>query len=89
MVRVPFCASRKAKAIGSCGGGNMTAAEFETLDEGEAERLFQRRLCELLRAGYACAEALTLTVHLEVDLQRAIGLPQRGCPHTTAVRILL
>ena len=67
----------------------MTAAEFETLDESEAECVFRWRLHELLSAGYACDDAVTLTVHLEVDLHLAIDLPRRGCPHATALRILL
>ena len=67
----------------------MTAAEFETLDESEAGNVFRWRLHELLRAGYACDDAVTLTVHFEVDLHLAIDLPRRGCPHATALRILL
>jgi len=66
----------------------MAAAEFETVDVRELE-LFRWRLHELLRAGYASGDALTLTTHLAVDLHVAIDLPQRGCPHATALRILL
>ena len=66
----------------------MAAAKSETLDEREVE-LFRWRLHELLRAGYAFGDALTLTTHLGVDLHVAIDLPRRGCPHATALRILL
>lgn len=67
----------------------MTAAEFETLDEHEVESVLRWRLHELINAGYACEDALTLTTHLEVDLHLATDLPRRGCPHATALRILL
>jgi hypothetical protein len=66
----------------------MAAAEFETVDEREVE-FFCWRLHELLRADYAFGDALTLTTHLGVDLHLAIDLPRRGCPHATALRILL
>jgi hypothetical protein len=71
------------------GGRTLTAAEFETLDEREVEDVLRWRLHQLVQAGYACDAALVLTTHLEVDLQLAIDLPRRGCPHETAVRILL
>ena len=66
----------------------MASAEFETVEEREVE-LFRWRLEELLEAGYALEDALTLTVEREVDLHVAVDLPRRGCPHATAVRILL
>ena len=71
------------------GGRTLTAAEFETLDEREVEGVLRWRLRELIRAGYACDQALVLTTHVEIDLQLAVDLPQRGCPHATAMRILL
>ena len=71
------------------GGRTLTAAEFETLDEREVEGVLRWRLRELIGTGYACDDALVLTVHLEVDLQLAVDLPRRGCPHATAMRILL
>ena len=63
----------------------MAAAEFGTVEEREVE-LFRWRLDELLGAGYALDDALTLTTEREVDLHLAVDLPQRGCPHATAVR---
>jgi hypothetical protein len=71
------------------GGRTLTAAEFETLDEREVEDVLRWRLRELINAGYACDDALILTTHVEVDLRLAINLPRRGCPHATAMRILL
>ena len=69
-------------------GGLVTAAKSETLDDGHVKMLCWR-LHELLRAGYAFGDALTLTMHPGVDLHLAIELPRRGCPHATALRILL
>jgi hypothetical protein len=66
----------------------MASAEFETVEEREVE-LFRWRLDELLQAGYTLDDALTLTSMLEVDLHLAVDLPRRGCPHATALRILL
>ena len=66
----------------------MAAAELETLDELETE-ILRWRFHELLRAGYASDDALTLTMDWEVDLHLAIDLPRRGCPHATALRILM
>jgi hypothetical protein len=70
-------------------GRTLTAAEFETLDDREVEDVLRWRLRRLIQAGYACDAALVLTTHLDVDLQLAIDLPRRGCPHETALRILL
>jgi hypothetical protein len=67
----------------------MTAAEFETLADVEVEGVLRWRLHELLEAGYESDDALTLMAHVEVDLQLATELPRRGCPHATAMRILL
>jgi hypothetical protein len=71
------------------GGRTLTAAEFEALDEREVEGVLRWRLRELIRAGYACDDALLLATHVDVDLRVAIDLPRQGCPHATALRILL
>ena len=71
------------------GGRTLTAAEFEELDEHEVESVLRWRLGELIKAGYSFDHALLLTTHLEVDLELATDLPRRGCPHATAMRILL
>jgi hypothetical protein len=76
--------------MGRLGGGRtLTAAEFEDLDEDEVESVLRWRLGELIKAGYGLDHALLLTTHLGVDLEVAIDLPRRGCPHATAMRILL
>jgi len=68
---------------------SMTVAEFEVLDEGEAERVLRWRLVELIGAGYCWDDALMLATHVEVDLHLAGDLLRRGCPPATALRILL
>ncbi len=67
----------------------MTAAQFETIDETEAELILRWRFDELIRAGYDIGSALLLASHVEIDLHDASGLTRRGCPAETAVRILL
>ena len=67
----------------------MTAAEFELLNETEAERILCWRFSELHSAGYEWDEALELATHVDIDLHRATELVARGCPTGTAVRILL
>ena len=52
-------------------------------------RWFRWRFDELLRAGHADDDVLALTIDREVDLHLAVDLLRRGCPHATAVRILL
>ncbi len=67
----------------------MTAAQFEAIDETEAEAILRWRFDELTRAGYDVGSALMLASHVEVDLHTASGLVRRGCPPETALRILL
>ena len=67
----------------------MTAAQFETIGETEAELILRWRLDELVRAGYDIGSALLLASHVEVDLHDATELARRGCPSETALRILL
>jgi hypothetical protein len=54
-----------------------------------AEAVAEWRLEELLAAGYESGDALLLAADREVDLHVAIDLPRRGCPHKTALNILL
>jgi hypothetical protein len=70
-------------------GGGMTAAQFELIDETEAEAILRWRFEELMRAGYDIGSALVVASHVEVDLHDASLLARRGCPPETAVRILL
>ncbi len=67
----------------------MTAAQFELIDETEAEAILRWRFDELVRAGYDIGSALMLASHVEVDLHDASGLLRRGCPSETALQILL
>jgi hypothetical protein len=67
----------------------MTAAQFEAIDETEAEIILRWRFDELVRAGYDVGTALLLASHVEIDLHDATRLVHRGCPADTALRILL
>jgi hypothetical protein len=67
----------------------MTAAQFEAIDETEAEMILRWRFDELVRAGYDVGTALVLASHVEIDLHYATELVRRGCQADTAVRILL
>lgn len=67
----------------------MTAAQFEAIDETEAEMILRWRFDELVRAGYDIGSALLLASHVEIDLHDASALVRRGCPSETALRILL
>ena len=71
------------------GGAAMTAAQFETIDETEAEAILRWRFSALVRSGYDVDAALLLASHVEVDLHEASTLVRRGCPSETALRILL
>lgn len=67
----------------------MTAAQFEAIDETEAEMILRWRFDELVRAGYDIGSALLLASHVEIDLHDASALMRRGCPSETALRILI
>jgi hypothetical protein len=55
----------------------------------EETRVIEWRAAELVRAGYSTFDADVISIHIEIDLHRAIELPQRGCPHDLALQILL
>jgi hypothetical protein len=67
----------------------VTAAQFELIDETEAEAILRWRFEELVRAGYDIGSALVLASQVEIDLHDASALTRRGCPSETALRILL
>ena len=52
----------------------MTAAQFELIDETEAEAILRWRFEELVRSGYDIGSALVLASHVEVDLHDASSL---------------
>lgn len=56
---------------------------------GAEETVLSWRLEELIAAGYESGDALFLAAHAEIDLHLATDLPRRGCPHKTALHILL
>jgi len=70
----------------------MEAIEEPTggaIEAGAEELVLGWRLEELVAAGYEAGDALLLAAHTEVDLHLAADLPRRGCPHKTALHILL
>lgn len=67
----------------------MTAAEFEQLDEKEAEKIICWRFHELMEEGFDVEDALRLAVATHVDLRAAARLLRHGCPPKTALSILL
>lgn len=67
----------------------MNAAEFELLDETEAEGIICWRFHVLMDGGFELEDALRLAVATHVDLNHASDLIRRGCPPETALRILL
>lgn len=70
---------------------SATAVLIDPADLAETERdqVSLWRCQELRRAGYGLMDALLLAVSHEIDLHLAIDLPARGCPHATALRILV
>ena len=67
----------------------MAVASLDPGERGELDRIHRWRVEELLRAGYAVPDALEIAVHTEVDLHWAASLVERGCPSSTAVRIVI
>jgi hypothetical protein len=55
----------------------------------EEERIVLWRAEELQRAGFRPVVADALAAHKDVDLHVALNLVKSGCPHDTAIRILL
>jgi hypothetical protein len=66
----------------------MTAAQVQ-LEETEAGRVVRWRAQELERAGYDAASAAELAERSDIDLHRATGLSESGCPVELALQILL
>lgn len=56
---------------------------------GEDGQVLEWRFEELNRAGFPDHIALELALAKDIDLHRAVDLVSRGCPPTTAARILL
>ena len=66
-----------------------TAADTQVHPNAELERIEQWRAEELERAGYVPAAAAELAARHDVDLHLAVRLVRTGCPHDTALQILL
>ena len=69
----------------------MDANATEVVPEArtEDERVFGWRKEWLERAGYCRSVAATIAARRDIDLHLALTLPRLGCPHNTALRILL
>jgi hypothetical protein len=67
----------------------MTAAEITLDQDTEAGRVVDWRRAELERAGYETGAAAEIAARVDVDLHYAVDLLRRGCPHETALQILL
>jgi hypothetical protein len=66
----------------------VTTVWSEHSDTDE-EAVVRWRFDELVRAGYTWGLALRLAKCRDVDLRVAEKLVRTGCPHETALRILL
>jgi len=67
----------------------MTAANLEIVTETEQERVEHWRAEELVRAGYDPSDAIALAARHDIDLHLAVALVEQGCPHDTAIDILI
>jgi len=67
----------------------MTTAEVHVVSETEQERVEQWRAEELVRAGYDPSDAVALAARHDIDLHMAVALVEQGCPHDTAIDILI
>ena len=67
----------------------MTAAQFEQLEETEAVEVLRWRFDVLIRVGFGIEDAAVLAANVEIDLHAAENLMRRGCPSETALRILI
>jgi hypothetical protein len=67
----------------------MAQTEVHVLEDTELERIQAWRAEELERAGYGTRAAGRLAARQDIDLHRAVGLVEQGCPPELAVKILL
>jgi hypothetical protein len=67
----------------------MTAADTETREGTEIERIARWRAEALERAGYEPRMAAELATRLDIDLHLATDLLAAGCSQELAVQILL
>jgi hypothetical protein len=67
----------------------MTATDVQVVNETELERVEHWRAEELVRAGYDASDAVALAARHDIDLHTAVELVEQGCPHETALDILI
>jgi hypothetical protein len=88
-----FGRDRKATSISVVGTNGRTESReamttAEVREGSELERIETWRRERLEAAGYPPAAAAELALRHDVDLHRAVGLLERGCPVDVALRIL-
>jgi hypothetical protein len=67
---------------------SMSATELHVV-ETESEKVVRWRAEALEKVGYDPESALQLAARPDVDLHRAVGLVEAGCPPEVALKILL
>ncbi len=67
----------------------MTPAAPTIIQDPELEQVERWRTERLKRAGYPADGAASLAARHDIDLHRAIGLVESGCPVGIALQILL
>ena len=67
----------------------MSAAQIESPEAAEIDRVLQWRFEVLVRAGYDPNDAEAVARDRGVDLHLAARLVGQGCPSRTAARIML
>lgn len=67
----------------------MAQTELHVLENTELEKIERWRAEELVRAGFGPRAAGRLATRHDVDLHRAVGLLEQGCPPQLALKILL
>ena len=89
MAPYPLCGKTPILLVsGDQRGTLMTAAQFELLEESEAEELLRARFESLTWHGCPPGNALVIASQLDVELLDAISLLQRGCPAHLVTPIL-
>ena len=67
----------------------MSQTELHVLEDTELEKIERWRAEVLMRAGFGTRAAGRLAARHDVDLHRAVGLLDQGCPPELALKILL
>jgi hypothetical protein len=67
----------------------MSAADLHLVTDTELDRVENWRAEELARAGFDPSDAIALAARHDIDLHLATRLIELGCPHDTAIQILI